>query len=75
MLEKNVGGLDRVARIGVGAILAVVGFSMLLAESLSILYGGVVLLVALVLLATAATQRCLLNKLLGADTTKLQSER
>lgn len=68
MTEPNVGGLDRIARVGVGAILAVVGFSLLLAGSLPLYYGGTVLLVAVVLLTTAATQRCLLNEALGRNT-------
>ena len=68
MISKNVGGLDRVARIGVGSIFAVIGFSMLLAEGLPMIYGGVVLFIGLAVLATAATQRCFLNKLLGIDT-------
>lgn len=68
MVEKNVGGLDRVARVGVGAVLAVVGFSLLLVEAYPLYYGAVVLLVALVLLATAATQRCAVNQALGRNT-------
>jgi len=68
MIERNVGGLDRIARVGVGSILAVVGFSMLLAEALPVAYGAIVLLVGIVLLTTAATQRCALNQLLGINT-------
>ena len=68
MTEPNVGGLDRVAQVGVGAIFAVVGFSLLLAVSLPPYYGGAVLLVAVVLLTTAAAQRCLLNEALGRNT-------
>lgn len=70
MIEKNVGGLDRIARVGIGSILAVVGFSMLLVEGLPLVYGGVVLIVGLVLLTTAATQRCVLNQVLGVNTCK-----
>lgn len=68
MTEPNVGGLDRVARVGVGTILAVVGFTLLLAESLPAYYGAAVLLLAIVLLTTAATQHCLLNQALGRNT-------
>ena len=66
--EPNVGGLDRVARVGVGAVLAVVGFTLLLAGTMPLYYGGAVLLVAIVLLTTAATQHCLVNEALGRNT-------
>jgi uncharacterized membrane protein len=68
MAERNVGGLDRIARGGVGAVLAVVGFSPVAAGTTPVYYGGVVLLVAVALLTTAATQRCLLNQALGRNT-------
>lgn len=68
MVEKNVGGLDRVARVGIGAVLAVVGFSLLVVETMPLYYGAAVLLVALVLLATAATQHCMINQALGRNT-------
>ena len=68
MSERNVGGLDRIVRVGVGAILAVVGFSLLLAGSLPLYYGGAVLVVAVVVLTTAATQWCAVNQVLGRNT-------
>lgn len=67
-MERNVGGLDRIARVGLGAILAVVGFALVAAGSTRLYAGVVVLLVAVVLLATAATQQCLVNQLLGRNT-------
>lgn len=75
MIEQNVGGLDRIARVGIGVIFAVIGFSMLLAESLPLAYGAIVLLVGIALLTTAATQRCLLNQLLGINTCSRPSHR
>ena len=68
MAERNVGGLDRIARVGVGAVLAVVGFSLVAAGTTPVYYGGVVLLVAVALLTTAATQRCLVNQALDRNT-------
>lgn len=67
-MERNVGGLDRIVRVGVGAVLAVLGFSMLLVETLPIYYGAAVVLLAVVLLTTAATQQCLVNQMLGRNT-------
>lgn len=67
-MERNVGGLDRIARVGLGAILAVVGFALVAAGGTQLYAGVVVLLVAVVLLATAATQQCLVNQLLGRNT-------
>ncbi len=69
MVSKNVGGLDRVFRIGIGSILAVIGFSILLIETLHVATGVVVLLLALGLLTTAATRHCLLNQFLDRNTT------
>lgn len=68
MSDKNVGGLDRIARVGIGVVLAVVGFSLLLVEEMTMVYGGVILLVALILLTTAAVQKCPINQVLGIDT-------
>lgn len=67
-MERNVGGLDRIVRVGLGAILAVVGFALVVAGGTQLYVGAVVLLVAVVLLATAATQQCLVNQLLGRNT-------
>lgn len=68
MVDQNVGGLDRVFRVGLGTVLAVVGFSLLLVETLHLAVGAAVLVVALVLLSTAATQRCYVNAALGRNT-------
>lgn len=67
-MERNVGGLDRIARVGLGAIFAVVGFALVVAGGTRLYVGAVALLVAVVLLATAATQQCLVNELLGRNT-------
>ncbi len=65
MFEKNVGGLDRILRfVGGGALLlaGVVGLARKSNRSgVGALVGGVGLL------ASALTQRCTVNKLLGID--------
>ncbi len=74
-MDKNVGGMDRNARLVVGPVLAVVGL-VLLAGLVSIgqgmLYTVVVpallLVVGVVLSVTGYTQKCPLNSLLGVNT-------
>jgi hypothetical protein len=69
VLPKNVGGRDRQIRFVVGTLLVVLG---VVAFGAGTGPGGtiVVILVAggAALLFNAATQRCLLNRLLGVDT-------
>ncbi len=73
-MEKNVGGYDRIARFVVGPVLIVVGIAAL-AGFLTVAAGivGTVLAVVIaliggVLLTTAVTQKCPLNRALGLDT-------
>lgn len=73
-MQKNVGGYDRIARFVLGPILVVLGLAHVL-ELLVITTGTlglgiavVAILVGAVLLATAATQQCPLNSVLGIDT-------
>lgn len=68
-MEQNVGGMDRTARLVVGPILLLVGIAAL-AELIpgGIAAGGVALLLGLVFTVTGTTQRCILNRLLGVDT-------
>lgn len=68
-MEQNVGGLDRTARLVVGPILLLVGLAAL-AEILpgGAIVGGLALLVGLVFSVTGLTRKCVLNQILGIDT-------
>ena len=68
-MERNVGGLDRTARIVAGPIAGVVGiFALAGLLPIGTIPGAVLLVVGLVLLGTGVTQRCLLHSLLGINT-------
>ena len=73
-MEKNVGGYDRIARFVVGPILVIAGAAALLglftiaAGTLGLVAAVVALLVGLVLVVTATTQKCPLNRLVGLNT-------
>jgi hypothetical protein len=79
-MEKNVGGYDRIARLVLGPILAIVGGAQLLGYvtiavgTLGLALGVVALLVGLVFLVTGAVQKCPLNSLLGFDTYRTSTE-
>jgi hypothetical protein len=79
-MEKNVGGYDRIARLVLGPILAIVGGAQLLgyvtiaAGTLGLAVGVVAMLVGLVFVATGAVQKCPLNSLLGFDTYRPKTE-
>ena len=66
MFEKNVGGTDRTLRFVGGAALLVAGVIALLRSSKRNGLGS--LLFGAGLLASALTQRCTVNKVLGVDT-------
>ncbi|QSG04321.1 YgaP family membrane protein [Natranaeroarchaeum sulfidigenes] len=66
MFEKNVGGTDRTLRFVGGAALLLVGVVTLGRRSKRNGLGALV--VGAGLLASALTQRCTVNKLLGIDT-------
>jgi uncharacterized membrane protein YeaQ/YmgE (transglycosylase-associated protein family) len=66
MFERNVGGLDRIARGVVGACLVVVAFGAFRTDRRSM--AVVAVLGSVGLLFNFATARCGLNKLLGIDT-------
>ena len=74
-MQKNVGGMDRIARLVVGPVLILVGiagYAGLLALAVGpvpqALVSVIVLLVGAVLLVTGLVQRCPLNRLLRFDT-------
>ncbi|AUV84079.1 DUF2892 domain-containing protein [Salinigranum rubrum] len=68
-MNKNVGGIDRKARLVVGPLLLLVGIAAFVgALPLGTLGGVASLVVGAVLTVTGAVQRCPLNALLGVDT-------
>lgn len=76
-MNTNVGGLDRTARLAIGAILvivAVAGYAGLLPIAVGpvpqALGSLIVLVVGLILLVTGAARTCPINSLLGVNTTR-----
>jgi hypothetical protein len=70
-MKRNVGGLDRTARIAIGtlAVLAgIIAFAGYLA--LGTVVAGVALVVGVILLVTGTTQKCPINEAVGIDTTE-----
>ncbi|WP_136592481.1 YgaP family membrane protein [Salinigranum halophilum] len=68
-MNKNVGGIDRKARLVVGPLLLLVGIAAFLgAVPLGTLGSAVSVVVGAVLTVTGATQRCPLHVLLGVNT-------
>lgn len=68
-MDKNVGGIERVARLAFGALLilaAGAGLGGFLTVSAAIAVVGLVL--GLVLLVTGSVQMCPINEALGIDT-------
>ncbi|WP_435347152.1 YgaP family membrane protein [Haloarchaeobius sp. HRN-SO-5] len=79
-MEKNVGGYDRLARFVLGPVLILVGLAALgdvltiAAGTVGVVVAVVALLVGVVLTATAVTQKCPLNSVIGLDTFKASGE-
>ncbi|WP_372912559.1 DUF2892 domain-containing protein [Salinigranum sp.] len=68
-MNKNVGGIDRTARLVVGPLLLLAGIAAFVgALPLGTVGGVVALVVGAVLTVTGAVQRCPLHTLLGIDT-------
>ncbi len=68
-MSKNVGGIDRKARLVVGPLLLLVSIAAFVGVlPLGTLGGVASLVVGVVLTVTGAVQRCPLNALLGVDT-------
>jgi hypothetical protein len=70
-MEQNVGGYDRIVRLVVGPLLLLVGLGIL-AEMLPLSFplGILALLVGVVFIVTGMTKMCVLNSLLGVDTSE-----
>ncbi|MFW5929184.1 MAG: YgaP family membrane protein [Halobacteriota archaeon] len=74
-MDKNVGGYDRAARLVVGAVLVLAGavgyagvFRVAVGPLPQALTSVVLVVLGLVLLATALTRRCVLNRVVGLNT-------
>jgi hypothetical protein len=68
LFEKNVGGMDKTARLVLGPLLIVAGY-LLPADAL---VRGIIALLGLVLLFTGVMGTCLLYSLIGVNTAKKQ---
>ena len=76
MMDKNVGGYDRVARLVVAVPLVIVGVLGVtgttgVGSTVGVVGGIAALAGAVSLLFNVVTQRCLTNRLLGIDTCNL----
>ena len=70
-MEQNVGGMDRTARLIAGPVLLLVGVAALLkAVPGGMAVGAVGLLLGVVFTVTGLTRTCILNKILGIDTSR-----
>lgn len=70
-MERNVGGLDRTARLAVGIVL-VLASAMAFAGywAVGVVVGVVALLVGAILLLTGTTRKCPVNQVADIDTSK-----
>jgi len=68
-MERNVGGMDRTARLVLGPLLAVVGLAVVFdVVSTNVYLGGALVVVGTIFLVTGAVQQCPINSLLGVNT-------
>lgn len=70
-MDKNVGGLDRSARIVIGGLLAIAGIAAVIGNleiGTAIAVGALV--VGAILFVTGTTQKCPINSAAGIDTTE-----
>lgn len=72
-MEKNVGGMDRTLRIILGlvmvvAMMMVIGFGTALETAVQGTVASILLVLAFILLGTAGSQRCYVNRVLGRNT-------
>jgi len=74
-MERNVGGYDRIARLGIGAVLVLVGIAGYVGF-VRVAYGPLpqaltsvaLAVIGVILLVTGVTQVCFLNRLIGRNT-------
>ena len=70
-MEQNVGGLDRTARLVLGPLLVLVGLAAVVELlPLGMPVAAAALLVGLIFVVTGLTRTCVLNSLLGIDTSE-----
>ncbi|MFB6199034.1 MAG: DUF2892 domain-containing protein [Halobacteriaceae archaeon] len=70
-MKRNVGGLDRIGRIVIGIIAGIAGVAILAGYwKIGAVFGGIALVVGIILLITGTTQKCPINDVAGIDTTK-----
>jgi len=68
-MERNVGGMDRTARLVLGPLLALVGLAVVFdVVSTNVYLGGALVVVGAIFLVTGAVQQCPINSLLGVNT-------
>ncbi len=69
LMNKNVGGIDRIGRIVIGLLVLVAG-GAILAEvwELGVVAGAVAVLLGVILLVTGTTQKCPINEAAGINT-------
>lgn len=68
-MERNVGGMDRTARLVLGPLLAIVGLAIVFGVvSTNVYLGAALVVVGAVFLVTGAVQQCPINSVLGINT-------
>lgn len=68
-MEENVGSIDRIARLVIGAVVLLAGVAVLGGVvGGSVILGVVLAVVGIVLIGTGITQMCALYSVLGVDT-------
>ncbi len=78
-MEKNVGKYDRIARAVIGVVALIVGVAALggmlgVGEAIGTVGGVVAVIVAVAMLFSAATQRCVGYGVLGVNTCEMKSK-
>ena len=70
-MKRNVGGIDRTARIVIGTFAVVAGIAAFAGYlAVGAVIGGVALVAGAILLVTGTTQKCPINEAAGIDTTE-----
>lgn len=70
-MDKNVGGIDRIGRIVIGALALVAGIAVVAGVwEIGIVVGAVALILGAILLVTGTAQQCPINEMAGIDTTE-----
>jgi hypothetical protein len=78
-MDKNVGGIDRIARLVLGPVLVVVGaaalagFGLSVGDTLGLGVAVLAVVVGTVFVVTGTVQRCPLNRILGMNTFRQSS--